>query len=68
MLQILNYSGSIAGTIGALVCAASGLNRFMGSYYLGGYESTTLFSVGMGLMVFACLLKVEVLIKNTSNN
>ena len=68
MLQILNYSGSIAGASGALLCAASGLNRFMGSYYLGGYESTTLFSVGTGLMIFGCLLKVEILIRNTSNN
>ena len=67
MYQLLNYSGSAAGAFGALLCAISGLNRFMGSYYLGGFESTTLFSVGTGLMVFACLIKLEILARNTNN-
>jgi len=67
MHQLLNYSASAAGVLGALLCATSGFNRFMGSYYLGGFESTTLFSVGTGLMVFACLIKLEILARNTNN-
>jgi hypothetical protein len=61
MQLLLNYSGNAAGIFGALLCALSGANRFLGSYYIGGFESTTLFSVGTGLMVFACLMKLECL-------
>lgn len=51
--------GSIMGILGALVCAGSGLARVMGLYWIMGFQSTTLFTVGMGLMVFACLVKLE---------
>jgi hypothetical protein len=51
--------GSITGMLGALVCAASGLARVMGLYWIMGFQSTTLFTVGVGLMVFACLVKLE---------
>ena len=66
MQQLLNFTGSAAGVLGALLCAASGLTRFMGSYYLAGYEATTLFGVGTGIMVFACLLELEILLKSAA--
>jgi len=62
MQGILNHTGSIAGITGALLCAISGLTRIFGNFYLAGYESTTLFSVGTGLMVFACLMKLETIL------
>jgi hypothetical protein len=66
MQQLLNLTGTAAGVFGALLCAASGLTRFMGGFYLAGYEATTLFGVGTGIMVFACLLKLESLLRNTA--
>ena len=62
MQQLLGLTGSIAAIFGILLCAVSGLARLTGSYYLAGYENTTLFTVGTGLMVFACLVKLEALL------
>ena len=59
MHQLLRLTGSIAGILGALVCAIAGLARATGIFYLGGYEATTIFMVGTGVMVFACLVKLE---------
>ena len=42
-----------------IVCFLAGLARIAGYYYVLGYQSTTLFNVGVGVMVFACLLKLE---------
>jgi hypothetical protein len=64
MHKLLELTGSIAGVSGVLVCAISGLSRVAGLYYLAGYESTTLFIVGTGLMVFACLAKLEAQSRN----
>ena len=63
MLQFLNYAGNAAGVFGVLLCAISGINRLMGNYYVGGVEASTLFMVGTGLMVFACLVKLETLVR-----
>jgi hypothetical protein len=57
--QLLSMSGIIAGYSGALVCFVAGSARIMGHYVIGGYESTTLFSVGTGLMVYACFIRLE---------
>ena len=61
MQQLLTLSGHIAAVLGILLCAASGLARLSGSYHLAGYEATTLFMVGTGVMVFACVVKLEAL-------
>ena len=62
MPQLLMPIGTIAGALGVLICTISGLARISGFYYVASYQSTTLFGVGTGLMVFACLVKLEVLI------
>jgi hypothetical protein len=59
MQKILGLTGSIAGIVGALLCLVAGLARVGGTYYLAGYETTTLFEVGAGLMIFACLTRLE---------
>ena len=51
--------GSIAGGLGATICLIAGLSRVAGFYYVAGYQSTTIFMAGMGLMVFSCLVKLE---------
>lgn len=59
MQKIFGLTGSITGAAGALLCLVAGLTRVTGAYHLASYEATTLFSVGTGLMVFACLMRLE---------
>jgi len=59
MQKVLALIGSITGIAGILLCLIGGLTRVGGAYYLGGYEVTTLFSAGTGLMIFACLARLE---------
>lgn len=59
MYKNLALVGSISGMLGAFICLIAGLARVGGYYYLVGYQSTTVFNVGVGLMVFACLVKLE---------
>ena len=61
MYKNLALAGSISGILGALICFTAGLARIAGYYYLAGYQSTTVFNVGVGMMVFACLVKLETL-------
>ncbi len=61
MYRNLALAGSLAGILGALICFIAGLARIAGFYYLAGYQSTTVFDVGVGMMVFACMVKLETL-------
>jgi hypothetical protein len=61
MKQLMTYGGQAAGILGALLCLVSGMARVFGSFHFANFEATTLFMVGIGLMVFACLLKLELL-------
>ena len=63
MNKILVQLGSFAGVLGVLICLIAGLARVTGFYYIAGYQSTTVFTAGVALMVFACLLKLETLLK-----
>ena len=65
MQQLLRLTGSVAGVLGVLICAISGLARVSGIYYLAGYEATAIFMAGTGVMVFACLVKLEVMSAST---
>ncbi|MEM9253851.1 MAG: hypothetical protein AAGA91_00305 [Pseudomonadota bacterium] len=59
MNKLLVTLGSIAGLAGVLACLVSALARIAGQHYMLGFQSTTVFNVGVGLMVFACLIKLE---------
>jgi len=59
MYKNLALAGSITGILGASVCFIAGLARIAGFYYVAGYQSTTLFNVGVGMMVFACMVKLD---------
>jgi hypothetical protein len=61
MYKSLALAGSIAGILGALTCFVAGLARIADYYYLAGFQSTTVFNMGVGMMVFACLVKLETL-------
>lgn len=64
MKGLMNQLGTAAGLLGVIVCAVSGLARLSGGYYVANYEIMSVFTAGTGLMVFACLLKLEVLLRN----
>ncbi len=61
MKQLIGYAGHAAGILGSLICLVAGLSRISGNFVLANFEATTLFMVGIGLMVFACWLKLELL-------
>lgn len=59
MGNLLALAATLAGYAGAVVCLVTGMARIAGQHYLYGYQSTTLFTAGMALMVFAVLLKLD---------
>jgi hypothetical protein len=62
MNQLIRWIGDAAAVAGIVLCAVAGVFRLAGSYYaLGGIEVVTLFLLGVGLMVFACLSKLHLL-------
>lgn len=68
MHQFLNPLGSLAGIVGTLVCLVAGFGRIFGSFHVGGYSANTLFIMGIGLMVFACLVKLEILLSRLNGS
>ena len=62
MQKLLDYVGSAAGVIGVLLCAVAGFARITGEFYVADYQATTLFMVGIGIMVFACMAKLQCLV------
>jgi hypothetical protein len=60
--KIMNSLGTAIGSAGAALCLVSGGVRVVGIYDVAGYELRTLFLVGTGLMVMACLAKLHVLV------
>jgi hypothetical protein len=59
MRNLIGRVGDVAGILGVLVCLVSSLARISGSYYVGTFTATSLFDLGIGLMVFACLAKIH---------
>jgi len=55
---MIRYLGIVSAILGVAVCLLSGLARLLGYYIIAEYELTTLFIVGVGMMVFACVLKL----------
>jgi len=60
-MGLLKSVASISGILAVLICVGSVLLRLTGNYHLVGLEALTLFNSGVGLMVFSCLLKLEML-------
>ena len=61
MNKTIAYFGSGVGLAGVLLTLAAGVGRATGHYYFAGFEILTLFNGGVGLMVMACLAKLQVL-------
>jgi type IV secretory pathway VirB2 component (pilin) len=61
MKNLVGLLGNVAGVVGVLVSAVAGIGRLAGYYHMGGFEASTLFSMGVGVMVAACLFKLHAL-------
>ena len=59
MGNMLGVIGNVSAIVGVLLAFGAGLGRVMGLYLVSGYTTMTLFQVGTGLMVLACLCKLE---------
>lgn len=59
MKNFLSMVGSIVGWLGVLICFVSGMMKLVGSYHLFDYETMTLFTVGIAMIVTGCLAKLE---------
>lgn len=61
MKLAIHWCGNVAALSGMALCAVSGVVRLSGAYTLAGMELNTLFLLGTGLMVLACLAKIHLL-------
>ncbi len=59
MAKIFEIIGNGAGLLGILICLIAGVSRILGSYHVMGFESITVFTGGIALMVMACLVKLH---------
>lgn len=54
MERTLNGVGVLAAVVGVLLCVAAGVLRLLGHFHFQGFETMTLFDVGVaGLLVAA---------------
>ena len=57
-----------AAIVGIVLGLLAGGFRVMGNYYLAGFEAMTVFNVGVGLMVFSALVKLELLLRRSNRS
>ncbi len=58
MDKLVGLIGNVAALLGIIICLIAGIARMTGNYHVLGYESITLFTGGIALMVAACLAKL----------
>ena len=61
MDKLISIGGDVAAVVGILLCVVAGTARLLGTYALAGLGTMVLFTVGVGLMVFASLAKLHLL-------
>ena len=59
--KLIGVAGNVAAVAGILVCVLTGAARIFGIYEIAGIDAIAGFTVGIGLMVFACLAKLHLL-------
>jgi hypothetical protein len=59
MGKMVGVVGNVSAIVGILLAFGAGFARILGLYLVSGYTTMTLFQVGTGLMVLACLCKLE---------
>lgn len=56
MDRLLRVGGRVIGTAGILMCAAAGALRLSGSYFLAGFQLSTLLQAGTAAIAMGCFL------------
>ena len=59
MGKMVGVVGNVSAIVGIFLAFGAGFARVLGLYLVSGYTTMTLFQVGTGLMVLACLCKLE---------
>jgi hypothetical protein len=59
MDKAIELAGHLASYGGVAVCLAAGVARLLGYYGVSGYSVQSIFVLGMGAMLFACLAKLH---------
>ena len=65
MERLIALAGDLAAVAGLAMCLVAALVRLAGNYHLFGYSLMTIFLAGTGLLVLACLAKVELLLRRS---
>jgi len=60
--RLISLAGNLLAVIGLSMCLVAGLVRLSGDFHLFGYSAMTIFMAGTGLMMMACLAKLELLL------
>jgi len=61
MNKLIGIAGDAAAILGVVLCAVTGAARLLGHYEMAGVGTVALFTVGIGMMVFACLAKLHLI-------
>jgi hypothetical protein len=59
--KLISVTGDVAAVVGILLCVLTSGARVFGTYQIAGVGTMALFTVGIGIMVFACLAKLHLL-------
>jgi hypothetical protein len=65
--KLIGIAGNVAAVAGTLLCVLTIAARLLGIYEIAGIDAISLFTVGVGMMVFACLAKLHVLTLRTGS-
>ena len=63
--KVIGIVGNIAAALGILACLVAGVARLFDKYYVANFETMVIFTLGVGLMVLACLAKLCLLESKT---
>lgn len=61
MEMMLLWIGRLAGVVGIVVCLIAVGSRITGAYWIGGFQTGTLFLAGIAAMTLGCLAHLMVL-------
>ncbi len=67
MNKLVDIVGNLAAVVGVLLCLVSIGIRLVGVYSIAGVGTIALLTVGIGIMVFACLAKLHLLALRIGN-
>jgi len=61
MNKLIETIATIAAVLGVALTVGSGLARVLGMYYLGDFQTMTVFNGGMGIMLVGIVGKLHLL-------